>query len=272
MTENVQSVVTAQANGLFPSEPIVTLEDVTTTAKAAKTTKARKTKAMASVVIPEVVEDTRTSAEVVAEAQAVAKFDAYWNAVDEATITVEQAVEVAYNYGANIAGIDGKLTKALQTYKANEAVQNDMLEALNVGYLTRKLSVSKIEATRVYNLKKYNPDPKHHNDEHRTFEQQRVMDTVRVLWHRAKKMAGLGKNEDQANAEATRAQKEAEKKAHEARLAKADEIVNPKDDVDVFDALNRLVLSMKAIQSKHASKLVGDRGMAWRDWLAAAPK
>jgi hypothetical protein len=243
MTENVnvQSVVTpalAQTNG---SAPIL----------QAKATKARKAKAMASVATPTPIQ---------AEAE-------------EATITVEQAVEVAFNYGASMAGMDGALTKALQTYRDNEAVQNDMLQALNIGYLTRKLNVSKIEATRIYNLKKYSDDPKLQDDEHRTFEQQRVMNTVRVLWHRAKQMGGIiKKSEDQVEAEVNRAKKEAEKKAHEERLIKADEIVNPKNDVDPFDALARLALTMKSLANKHSAKLTGDRGTAWRTWLASMPK
>ena len=187
-------------------------------------------------------------------------------------LTPAQACEAAFEYGSSLAGLDGTLTLALKAYAHNETVMADMLTALNVGYLVRKLSVTREKATEIAGLLKYNE--KKQDDHHRTFEQQRIMDTVRVVWHRAQKMAGIvkPKTEGQVKAEATRAQKEAEAEAHELRLIKADAIVNPADDVDVFELLTRLVSTMKAIQSKHAAKLVGDRGSAWRDWLASAPK
>ena len=184
-------------------------------------------------------------------------------------MTREQAITIARDYGTSLAGLDGELTKALQAFKGDEAVRAEMLEAVNVGYMARKLGYDLAEAARIVGLKKYNE--KKQDDEHRTFDQQRVMDTVRVLWHHANKNAGtLEKPIDQAKAEAKRAEREAERKAHEARLIKADKIVNPPDDVDVFDSLNQLVLTMKAIQKKH--KLTGDRGSEWRDWLANAPR
>jgi hypothetical protein len=188
------------------------------------------------------------------------------------TITAAQACEAAYEYGSSVAGLDGTLTKALQAFKDNETVQADMLAALNVGYMVRKLGYTRDRATEVVGLLKYNE--KKQDDHHRTFEQQRVMDTVRVIWHRAQKMAGIvkAKTDNQVKAEQTRAQKDAERAAHEQRLIKADELVNPKNDTDPFDALSRLVLTMKSLQSKYADKLVGDRGSAWRDWLANSPK
>ena len=187
-------------------------------------------------------------------------------------LTAAQAVTAAYDYGTSLAGLDGTLTVAIKQFKDNESVMADMLTALNVGYMVRKLGYDKAKATEVVGLLKYNE--KKQDDHHRTFEQQRIMDTVRVVWHRAQKMAGVvkAKTEGQIKAEATRAQKEAEAEAHESRLIKADEIVNPKDDVDVFEALTRLVSTMKSLQAKHAAKLVGDKGSAWRDWLASAPK
>jgi hypothetical protein len=185
-------------------------------------------------------------------------------------MTAAQACQAAFEYGQSMAGLDGTLVKAIQAFKADDAVLSDMLDSLNVGYFIRKLNVEKAEATRIVGLLKYNENKQ--DDEHRTFEQERIMVAVRVLWSRAKKMAGVAKAEAQVKAEATRAAKEAEKTAHESRLIKADEIVNPKDDVDVFESLTRLVSTMKSIQAKHAAKLVGDRGSAWRDWLAAAPK
>jgi hypothetical protein len=186
-------------------------------------------------------------------------------------LTPAQACEAAYEYGSSLAGLDGSLTVAIKYYKDNETVMADMLVSLNVGYLVRKMGYDKAKATEVVGLLKYNE--KKADDHHRTFEQQRIMDTVRVVWHRAQKMAGVvkAKSENQVKAEQTRAEKEAEKTAHESRLIKADEIVNPKDDTDIFESLTRLVSTMKALQSKHAGKLVGDKGTAWRDWLASAP-
>jgi hypothetical protein len=189
-----------------------------------------------------------------------------------APITAEQACEAAYQYGSSLAGLDGSLTVALKAFKDNAPVLDEMLLNLNVGYLVRKLDYDRDYATEVVGLLKYNE--KKADDHHRTFEQQRIMDTVRVVWHRAQKMAGIvkPKTDGQVKAEATRAEKEAEKSAHESRLIKADEIVNPKDDTDIFESLTRLVSTMKALQAKHSAKLVGDRGSAWRDWLASAPK
>ena len=187
-------------------------------------------------------------------------------------ITPTQACDAAYEYGASLAGLDGTLTVAIKYYKDNEQVMADMLTALNVGYMVRKLGVERDAAIEIVGLLKYNE--KKQDDHHRTFEQQRIMDTVRVVWHRAQKMAGVvkAKSEGQIKAEETRAAKEAAAEAHEQRLIKADSIVNPADDVDVFESLTRLVSTMKALQSKHAAKLTGDRGSAWRDWLASAPK
>src|SRR4051812_28319912 len=193
-------------------------------------------------------------------------------ATTKATVmTAEQACQAAFDYGSSLAGLDGALTVAIKTFKDNEPVMADMLVSLNVGYLIRKLGVDETKATEIVGLLKYNE--KKADDHHRTFEQQRIMDTVRVVWHRAQKMAGVvkAKSEGQISAEATRAAKEAEKSALELRLVKADEIVNPKDDTDIFESLTRLVSTMKALQSKHAAKLTGDRGSAWRDWLASAP-
>jgi hypothetical protein len=188
-------------------------------------------------------------------------------------MTPAQACEIAFEAGQNYAGQDGSLTQAFVTFKANDKVIGDMVQALSEGYFVRKLGYDRVEATRVIGLKKYNDrNPDKNTDENRTFDQERVMVAVRVLVSRAKRMAGITKPADTAEQEATRAQKEADKAAHEQRLIKADEIINPSDDVDVFDALNRMVLSMKGLQKKYTAKLVGDRGSEWRDWLANAPR
>lgn len=185
-------------------------------------------------------------------------------------ITPEAAIEAAFEYGRNIAGQDGNLTIAFKAFAENDKVIADMVQALSEGYMTRKLGYDREEATRVIGLKKYNDrNPDKNTDENRTFEQERVMVAIRVLVHRAKKMAGIGKPVDVAEQEATRAAKEAEKKEYESRLLAADEIVNPKGNV--FDALARLVLTMKAVANKQSAELTGDAGSAWRDWLASAP-
>jgi hypothetical protein len=189
-----------------------------------------------------------------------------------APMTVAQACEIAFEAGKNYAGQDGMLTEAFVTFKANDKAIGDMVQALTEGYYVRKMGYDRVEARRVIGLKKYNHmNPKNNSDDNRTFEQERVMGAVRTLVSRAKRLAGITKPENQ-DAEVARAAAEAERKNHEQRLIKADEIVNPKDDVDVFDAFNRLVSTMSAMQKKYAAKLVGDRGSAWRDWLAAAPR
>jgi hypothetical protein len=189
-----------------------------------------------------------------------------------AAMTSAQACDIAFEAGQNYAGQDGSLTLAFTTFAANETVINDMVYCIEQGYFVRKMAYTRDESKRVINLKKYNHmNPQKNTAENRTKEQETVMGAVRVLVSRAKRMAGITKPADQ-NAEVARAAKEATAKAHESRLIKADEIVNPKDDTDVFDALNRLVLTMKSLQKKFAAKLVDDRGSEWRDWLANAPR
>ena len=102
------------------------------------------------------------------------------------SMTPAQACDAAFKYGSSMAGLDGNLTKALKAFKNDKAVMADMLIALNVGYVVKKLAVSKTEATRIVGLLKYNE--KKPDDEHRTFEQQRIMNSVRVLWHRPKSL------------------------------------------------------------------------------------
>jgi hypothetical protein len=188
-------------------------------------------------------------------------------------LTAAEAVEIAYQYGQNIAGQDGQLTVAFKTFAKNDKVIGDMVQALTEGYMVRKLGYDRAGAKRVIALAKYNDrNPEKNTDANRTAQQEGVMVAVRMLVSRAKRFAGITKAPATAEQEAKRATKEAEAKAHEQRLIKADEIVNPADNVDVFDALNRMVLSMKAIQKKHTAKLVGDRGSEWRDWLANAPR
>lgn len=233
------------------------------------------------VDVDSVIADKLAKAQAKAEAKAAAKAakllastTALTPVPTPATLTAAEAVAVAYEYGNSVAGLDGTLTNAIKLFKDSATVMADMLAALNVGYMARKLGVDKAKATEIVGLLKHNPNPKKADDHHRTFEQQRIMDSVRVIWHRAQKMAGVVhvKSDAQVEAEKTRAAKEAAKVETEARLIKADEIVNPKADVDVTEALTRLVSTMRSLANKHSDKLVGDKGMAWRDWLANAPK
>jgi hypothetical protein len=187
------------------------------------------------------------------------------------SLTPAQAIDIAFTYGETMAGQDGALTNAFATFKANDKVLADMVQALTEGYMVRKLSYDRVEAKRVIGLKKYNQlNPAKNSDDNRTAEQERVMTAVRVLVSRAKRLAGITEAKPDTAVKAEQAK--AEREAHESRLIKADEIINPADDVDAFDALNRLVLSMKSLQKKYAAKLVGDRGSEWREWLANAPR
>ena len=188
-------------------------------------------------------------------------------------LTATQACEIAFEYGKNVAGQDGTLTLAFKTFAKNDKVIGDMVQCLQEGYFVRKLDYSRDEAKRVIGLAKFNSDnPEKNTDKNRTAMQESIMVSVRMLVSRAKKAAGIGKPAATAEEVAKRAKRESDKKEHDARLIKADEIVNPKDDVDVFDALNRLVLTMKSLPKKYAAKLVDDRGSEWRDWLANAPR
>ena len=188
-------------------------------------------------------------------------------------LTATQAVEIAFEYGQNVAGQEGTLTTAFKAFANNEKVIGDMVQALTEGYMVRKLGYERDEAKRVIGLAKYNDkNPDKNTDKNRDAKQEAVMVSVRMLVSRAKRMAGITKPAASAEDEAKRAKREADKAEHEQRLIKADAIVNPADDVDVFDALNRLVLTMKSLQKKYAGKLVDDRGSEWRDWLANAPR
>ena len=190
-----------------------------------------------------------------------------------AKLTPGQAIDIAFQYGQSLAGVDGSLVTALVTFKDDKAVQADMLKALNIGYIMRKLNKTKDEAEVIYSLAKYNPKADKQTDKNRTLEQERVMTAVRVLWHRAKAIAfpDTAKTEAAIKAEQTRNDNEKAAKERQAKLEALAEIVQPKPETDVYEAMNRLVSTMKAYHSKHADKFVGDAGMAWRDWLAAAP-
>ena len=189
-------------------------------------------------------------------------------------ITREQAIAAGLKFGQNLAGQYGSLTLALQAFKGDEEVRSEILKAISIGYLMRKFDISKAEAERIAGLKKYNESKQ--DDDHRTFEQERVMATVRMLWSRANKLAGIVavKTENQIKADATRAAKEAARKVHESQMEQAWEIVHPTAPataVDVDAAMARFVMAMRSYHDGHAAQFVGDSGSAWRDWIAAAP-
>jgi hypothetical protein len=189
-------------------------------------------------------------------------------------ITREQAIATGLKFGQNLAGQYGSLTLALQAFKDDQEVRSEMLKAISIGYIMRKFDIDKAEATRIVGLKKFNE--KKVDDDHRTFEQERVMGTVRMLWSRANKLAGIvaEKTPNQIKADQTRAAKEAAKKVHESQMEQAWEIVHPTaptSDIDVDAAMARFVMAMRSYHDGHATKFTGDSGSAWRDWIAAAP-
>ena len=189
-------------------------------------------------------------------------------------ITREQAIAAGLKFGQNLAGQYGSLTLALQAFKGDEEVRSEILKAISIGYLMRKFDISKAEAERIAGLKKYNESKQ--DDDHRTFEQERVMATVRMLWSRANKLAGIvnEKTPNQIKADQTRAAKEAARKVHESQMEQAWEIVHPTAPataVDVDAAMARFVMAMRSYHDGHAGQFVGDSGSAWRDWIAAAP-
>ena len=223
-----------------------------------------------SIVTPVVTNGTaivKVSAKTKAKAQAL-------NGTAVTPMTAAQAIEVAFESGTSMAGVDGSLTIALKAFKDNESVQADMLMAFNVGYMMKKLGYDKHMATITVNKLKYNDkNEKKNDDNHRTFEEQRVCDTVRVIWHRAKNMAGIvrPKSEAQVKAATTAAAKEIERKEQEVRLQETWNIVHPDSEVDVNTVMSRFVSTMRNYHNGNAAKFTGDDGSAWREWLAAAP-
>lgn len=197
-------------------------------------------------------------------------------------MTKAEAIAICAKAGASYAGIDGSLVRAFKAFKTDKETLVEMSKALSVAYLTKKLEVSKDEASLILGLSRHNPKIAQDN-EHRTLEQERVLVSVRVLVSRAKEMAGFEKDKaksrgqkakkatDKANGAIATANADIDPKEH-ARLVKADAIVNPANDVDAFDAMSRVVLTLKSMERKYTKKLVGERGDAWRAWLAAAPK
>jgi hypothetical protein len=229
---NVQSIVTPVTNGAVP-------------AKAPKASKA-KLNGTTSLVKP------------------------------DAKMTLGQACEIGFEYGKNLAGADGTLTKALKAFDGEGAAIKAIEHSIAEGYMVRKLSYTREQAVAA--IGKLGHNDKKQDDHHRTFDEQRVMNTVRVMMTRAFENAGIerpkseAQKEAQVKAELARNEKDAQKKAQEAQREEAWDIVHPKEETDVNEAMRRLVSTMQAYHSKHAAKFGGNTGMAWRDWLAKAPK
>lgn len=199
-------------------------------------------------------------------------------------MTKAEAIAICTKAGTSYAGIDGSLVRAFKAFKNDKETLDEMVKVLSIAYLTKKLDVSKDEAKLILGKSRPPKDASKADDSHRTLEQERVLVSVRVLVSRAKEMAGFEK--DKAKSRGAKAKKAKDKAAkgaiatanadidpkEQARLIKADSIVNPADDVDAFDAMSRVVLTLKSMERKYTKKLVGERGDAWRAWLAASPK
>lgn len=197
-------------------------------------------------------------------------------------MTKAEAIAICTKAGTSYAGIDGSLVRAFKAFEKDKETLTEMVKALSVAYLTKKLNVSKDEAVLILGLSRHNPKIEQ-DDLHRTLEQDRVLVSVRVLVSRAKALAGFEKNkaksrgqknkkaQDKAKGAIATTNADIDPKEH-ARLVKADSIVNPASDVDCFDAMSRVVLTLKSMERKYARKLVGERGDAWRAWLATSPK
>lgn len=188
-------------------------------------------------------------------------------------LTPAQAVTIAFEYGQTMAGQDGALTNAFKTFADSEKVIADMVQALTEGYFVRKLKYSRDEAKRVIALAKYNQlHPTKNTTANRTKEQETVMSTVRVLVSRAKAMAGL--TTPAAKPAAKPADKPADKAAKPAAnggTAHPDgNAIDNADDVNVV--MMRFAQTIQAYYKKHAADFNDDAGMAWRDWIAAAPR
>ena len=196
-------------------------------------------------------------------------------------IKLADAIESFFEWGSNMAGVDGNIVRALKFWgtdsKEDKAARSDLWKAMNCGYLVRKLGYTRDHAAVVYGRMKYNSkNPDKNTDDHRTAEEQRVIDTCRQMKSRAMALAGIS-DQTQAqrdaleSAQETREQKKRETEAREARLAAADELVNPPAEKDIFEVLAGLVTTLQNLRNKYAKTLVGDAGSAWRDWIANAP-
>ena|SRR5215472_429190 len=196
-------------------------------------------------------------------------------------LKLADAIESFFEWGSNMAGVDGNIVRALKFWgtdsKEDKAARGDLWKAMNCGYLVRKLGYTRDHAAVVYGRMKYNSkNPDNNTDDHRTAEEQRVIDTCRQMKSRAMILAGIS-DQTQAqkdaleSAQETREQKKRETEARESQLIKADEIVNPSDETDPIEALTRVALTLKALQKKYALKLKGDIGSAWRNWIDDAP-
>lgn len=203
--------------------------------------------------------------------------------VVDAPLTVDQAVEICFEYGGSMAGADGNLTKALKQFKGQKEARRVMFRGMCIGYLVRKLGYERPHATARYDLLKHNEDIPQ-DDKHRNWEEQRVINSVRQMWSRADEFAGTSpeKSDRQKAALATAQVASEQAKAHREQAERAWEIVHPTEaradgsvvaetPESVIETLVRLAGTIKGYANKHSALITGDVGMAWRDWIAAAP-
>lgn len=190
-----------------------------------------------------------------------------------APLTEQGALDIAFEYGASIAGQDGFLTKALRQFNT-KAFTKRIIEHIAAAYYVKKFDYSKDKALATAGLMKHNPEKQ--SDEYRTEGEERIMVSVRMLVSRAKKLAGIVDPDTvarQEKANTSRAEAKAERDALEARRNEAWEIVHPNlEEVDVNAAMKRMFATMRNFMNEHSGKFVGDAGTAWRDWIAKAPK
>jgi hypothetical protein len=197
------------------------------------------------------------------------------------TTALAQAIEAFFDWGQSMAGVDGTIVQALKTFgtdsNTDKEARAEMWKALNCGYLVRKLGYTREHAAIVYGRMKYNSkNPDNNTDDHRTAEEQRVVDTCRMMKSRAMNLAGISDQTESQRDALTKAQAKRDEKKRiaeerEAELLKDHEIVHPSDETDPIEALTRVALMLKGLQKKYALKLKGDIGSAWRNWIDDAP-
>ena len=54
-------------------------------------------------------------------------------------MTKDQAIAAAFKYGQSLAGLDGTLVKAIGQFKGDTAILSEIQDALNIGYVMKKL-------------------------------------------------------------------------------------------------------------------------------------
>jgi len=196
-------------------------------------------------------------------------------------LKLSDAIETFFDWGSNMAGVDGNIVRALKFWgtdsKEDKAARSELWKAMNYGYLVRKLGYTRDYAAVVFDRMKYNSkNPDKNTDDHRTAEEQRVIDTCRQMKSRAMALAGISdmsekQRQSLEDAAATRKEKKDKAEARESELLKDHEIIHPSDETDPIEALTRVALTLKSLQKRYALRLTGDLGSAWRNWIDDAP-